>query len=328
MTIKPLKIGNVIFDPPILLAPMAGITNRAFRLLCREAGAGGVVSEFISSNAIVHNNARTEKMVRMSDAEHPVIVQIFGQWPENLAQAASFISAYKPDVIDINMGCGVPKVTRLGAGGAMMRDLKLVRDTFQAVRGATDLPVTVKMRSYWLADGPTALDVAQIAEEEGLSAVTVHPRPGKVHHNFGEADWSVIKRVKENVKIPVIGNGDIKCGADALRCFEETGCDGIMIGRAAEGNPWIFTQTSHYLRTGEELAPPTIEERAEMAIRHGELLIADKGEKIGVQEMRKHVSWYMKGFNGAPQFRAEVMKQTKWEPLIELINNFSSFFTL
>jgi len=325
LNIQPINVGGVIFDPPVLLAPMAGVTNRAFRMLCREAGAGGVVSEFISSNAIVHNNSRTEKMVRLAESEHPVIVQIFGQWPENLAQAASLITAYKPDVIDINMGCGVPKVTRLGAGGAMMRDLGLVRETFQAVRGATHLPVTVKIRSYWEFDGPQAIDVALIAEEEGLSAVTVHPRPGKVHHNYGSADWNVIKQIKKALSIPVIGNGDIKNGSDALRCFEETWCDGVMIGRAAEGNPWIFTQVAHFLKTGEELPLPTMTERGEMAIRHGELLIADKGEKVGVQEMRKHVSWYMKGFNGAPQFRAEVMKQTKWEPLVSLIKNFKFF---
>jgi len=313
------SIAHITFSPALVLAPMAGITNRSFRILCSRHGAGMVVSEFISSNALVYNSERTRQMVRIDADEHPVTVQIFGQWPENLARAAELVTPYGPDIIDINMGCGVPKVTKLGAGAAMMRDLELVRATFRAVRAATTLPVTVKMRTNWTPDGPTALDVSRVAEEEGLSAVTVHPRPGKVHHNVGRADWSIIRQVKEALRIPVIGNGDVRSGEDAQRMFEQTGCDAVMIGRASQGNPWLFTQVERYLRDGEHLPSPSLIERVRMAIEHGELLIADKGPRVGVREMRKHISWYMKGFYGAAHFREEVMRMTQWDAVVALL---------
>ncbi len=312
-------IAGITIKPALILAPMAGITNRAFRILCRRHGAGMVVSEFVSSNALVYNSARTHAMVRIFPQEHPVTVQIFGQYPEHLAKAAELITPYGPDVIDINMGCGVPKVTKQGAGAAMMRDITLVRQVFRAVKSATHLPVSVKMRAYWNQNGPSALDICRVAEEEGLSAVTIHPRPGKVHHNFGRADWNIIKQIKDNIGIPVIGNGDVKCGSDALRMADETGCDAVMVGRAAQGNPWIFDEINHFVNTGELLPVPSIADRVNMAIEHGELLIADKNEKIGVQEMRKHISWYMKGFYGAAHFREEVMTKTKWIDMVELL---------
>jgi nifR3 family TIM-barrel protein len=312
-------IAEIAFAPALVLAPMAGVTNRSFRILCRRHGAGMVVSEFVSSNALVYNNRRTQAMVRLDPGEHPVTVQIFGQWPEHLARAAELITPYGPDIIDINMGCGVPKVTRLGAGAAMMRDLELVRAVFKAVRGATPLPVTVKTRAFWHPDGPTALDVARVAEEEGLSAITVHPRPGKGHHNEGQADWSLIRRVKAAVGMPVIGNGDVRCGEDAARMYRETGCDGVMIGRAAQGNPWLFADVAHYLATGAHLPPPSISERVNTAIEHGELLIADKGHRVGVQEMRKHIAWYLKGVPNAAHFREEVMRLLQWEAVVALL---------
>ncbi len=316
---KTCTIGPVTFAPALVLAPMAGVTNRSFRILCRRHGAGLVVSEFVSSNALVYSNWRTEKMVRIDPGEHPVTVQVFGGLPENLAYAAEMITPYGPDIIDINMGCAVPKVTRLGAGAAMMRDIELVRAAMKAVRGATHLPVTVKMRSFWNPDGPSALDVCRVAEEEGLVGVTVHPRSGRVHYNVGTADWSVIRQVKEQVGITVIGNGDVRTAADAQRMYDETGCDGVMIGRAAQGNPWIFERIAHELATGEYLPEPTLSQRVNMAIEHGELLIADKGHRVGVNEMRKHICWYLRGFPNAAHFRDEVMSLHKWEEVVELL---------
>lgn len=312
-------IADITFSPALVLAPMAGITNRSFRILCRRHQAGLVVSEFVSSNALVYNNARTQRMVCIDPDEHPVAVQIFGQWPEHLARAAELITPYGPDLIDINMGCGVPKVTRLGAGAAMMRDAELIRATFRAVRAATPLPVSVKMRAFWTPEGPNAVDVARMAEEEGLVAVTIHPRPGKGHHNAGQADWRLIAQVKQAVTIPVIGNGDVRTAADARRMHEETGCDAVMIGRAAQGNPWLFQRIDAALRTGEELPAPSLAARVAMIIEHGELLIADKGWKVGTQEMRKHICWYLKGFPGAGHFRDEVMRLTRWEDVVVLL---------
>lgn len=297
-----LAIGAVILDNPVVLAPMAGVTDLPFRTLAREMGCGLVYTGMISDRGLVHGNAETRRLLSISPRERPVGVQIFGSEPAIMARAAEIAVAAGADLVDINMGCPVPKVVKGGAGAALMRDPRSACRVVEAVAAVVSVPVTVKLRKGWDEAGANAVEVARAVVEAGARAVTVH---GRTRDQFygGRADWAVIARVKEAVDVPVIGNGDVWSPRDAGRVLEETGCDGVMIGRAALGNPWIFRQTVHFLRTGELLPPPTPVERVKMALRHLEGLVAFRGEYRGVREMRKHAAWYMKGLPGASRVR-------------------------
>ncbi len=300
-----MDIREVLKDNPLVLAPMAGITDFPFRMICKEMGAGLVYSEMLSVEALVREHKRTFGMLHTDPRERPVVFQIFGSTPDTMAEAASIVSLGDVDFIDINMGCPVPKILRSGAGSALLRDVGLAKDIMAAVVGASRVPVTVKIRLGWDAQSIVAVDIARAAEEAGIAAVTVHGRT-KAQGFSGKADWSMIKVVKGSVGIPVIGNGDVRSAQDAKRMLDETGCDGIMIGRAIEGNPWIFREAKQYLETGVVPPLPTLEERRSIMMRHLNDMVRIAGEYIGVREMRKHLCWYTKGLPDGADFRERV----------------------
>jgi tRNA-dihydrouridine synthase B len=316
---KTLKIGQTTLDSPLVLAPMAGITNHPFRLLCREQGAGLVVTELLSSHAIHYKNAKTFGMFDWSDNERPVSVQLFGGDPTLMAEAAAVVEENGADLVDLNMGCWVPKVAKNGAGAALLKDICLAADIVGAMVNAVKIPVTVKVRSGWDPSDTTAVRFAQKAEDAGAAAIAVHARFASQGFT-GRADWSVIRRVKDAVTIPVIGNGDIETAQDAKRMLEETGCDGVMIGRAAVGNPWIFREVRTFLETGEHALQPTLADRIDVALRHIKMLAADPnvGEERAVKEMRGQLPQYFKGFAGVTKLRCELVQFTR----IEDIENF------
>ncbi|MDA8234532.1 MAG: tRNA dihydrouridine synthase DusB [Clostridia bacterium] len=308
-----MNIGRVILPNPVVAAPMAGVTDKAFRLLAREAGCGLICTEMISDQALIHNNNRTMSMLDLSQEEGLISVQIFGSQPSTMAEAARFIADSGADIVDINMGCPAPKIVKNGEGSALMRDLPRAAEIITAVVDVSPIPVTVKMRKGWSDREVNAVELAVLAQEKGAAAVTVHGRTREQYYS-GQADWQIIKEVKAALTIPVIGNGDIWKPQDALRMMEETGCDGVMIGRGAMGNPWLFTATVHYLATGELLPPPTAGEKIEMAIRHLAMVSKHKGERIAVKEMRKHAAWYIKGLRDAARIREQINKaQTEAE---------------
>ena len=300
-----MQIRDILKNNPLVLAPMAGITDFPFRRICREFGAGLVFSEMVSVEALIREHKRTHGMLHTDPAERPVVFQIFGSKPASMAEAAHIVSQGEVDFIDINMGCPVPKILKSGAGSALLRDLGLAREIMAAVVGSSKVPVTVKIRLGWDAKSIVAVDVAQAAESVGISAVTVHART-KAQGFSGHADWSMIKVVKKSVGIPVIGNGDARTAQDAKRMLEETGCDGVMIGRAIQGYPWIFREARQYLETGVVPSHPTSEERQAVMLRHLNDMTALLGEDAGVREMRKHLCWYTKGLHGGAEFRTRI----------------------
>jgi len=289
-------------EPPILLAPMAGATDHVFRTLCKEYGAGLVCTELISSHGLHYRNRKTRSMLYWAPEERPVSAQIFGGDPDIMADAARMVEQTGADIIDINMGCSVPKVVKTCAGVALMRDPFLCKAVLSAVVRAVSIPVTVKMRKGWKEGELTAIQIARIAESAGVRMVAVHGRTARQMFE-GEADWESIAEVKASVSIPVIGNGDVRTPQDALRMLRLTRCDGVMIGRAAMGNPWIFRQICHFLQTGDILPPPSPEERILTCLRHLREETALKGEKIAIAEMKSHIPWYLKGLPGSAPVR-------------------------
>ena len=314
----PLKIGNVEMPNPLVLAPMAGVTDLPFRVLCKEQGAGLICMEMVSAKAILYKNKNTEDLMTIDPGEHPVSLQLFGSDPEILGQIAAQIEERPFDILDFNMGCPVPKVVNNGEGSALMKDPHLVREIVTSMVKAVKKPVTVKFRKGFNDQNINAVEFAKMAESCGVAAVAVHGRTREQYYS-GKADWDIIRQVKEAVKIPVIGNGDVFTPEDAKRLLDETGCDGIMVGRGAKGNPWIFKRITHYLETGELLPGPTLMEVRDMILRHGKMLTEYKGEMIAMREMRSHMAWYTKGMRNPAALRCEINQVETLEGLAELL---------
>lgn len=299
---RQLKIGDVILENNVMLAPMAGVTDLPFRLICKEQGAGLLCMEMVSAKAVHYNNKNTEALMEIHPEEMPVSLQLFGSEPEVMAETAVRIETRPFAILDINMGCPVPKVVNNHEGSALMRDPKLAGEIIYAVSHAIKKPVTVKIRKGFDEDSVNAVEMAKIAEENGAAAVAVHGRTREQYYS-GKADWEIIRQVKEAVHIPVIGNGDITDAVSAKRMLEETGCDGIMVGRASRGNPWIFREINSYLDTGIIPERPTKQEVCDTILRHARLQLEYKGEYTAVREMRKHVAWYTTGYPHSAKLR-------------------------
>jgi len=317
-----LKIGNIEMKNQVVLAPMAGVCNPAFRLIAKEFGTGLVCAEMVSDKAILHGNKRTMEMLFVDEREKPLSLQIFGGDRESLVEAAKVVDKQtNADIIDINMGCPVPKVTKCDAGARWLLDPNKIYEMVSAVVEAVEKPVTVKMRIGWDSDHIYAVENAQAVERAGGSAVSVHGRTREQQYT-GTADWNIIKQVKQAVSIPVIGNGDVFEPEDARRMLDETGVDGVMIGRGALGNPWMLYRTIEYLTTGKLPNDPTPEEKLEVAILHMDRLIALRNEAAAVKEMRKHMAWYLKGLPAAARIKDKIMEETSRDRLVEILNEY------
>ena len=317
-----LQIGNVTAPNKVVLAPMAGVCNPAFRLIAKEFGCGLVCAEMVSDKAILHGNHRTMEMLFVDEREKPLSLQIFGGDTESLLEAAKYVDQHtNADIIDINMGCPVPKITKCDAGARWLLDPGKIEQMVSTVSKAVSKPLTVKMRIGWDDDHIYAVQNAKAVENGGGAAVSVHGRT-RVQMYTGHANWDIIKEVKQSVSIPVIGNGDVFTPEDAQRMLDHTGVDGVMIGRAALGNPWMLYRTIQYLTKGELPDDPTPQEKIRIAILHLDRLTALKGEAVAVKEMRKHLAWYLKGLHGAARIKDAIMEQTKREPLVQLLNDF------
>lgn len=315
-----MKIGNVELKNNIFLAPMAGVTDKIFRSLCREQGCGLAYSEMISAKGILHNNTNTKIMLPDED-ERPAVVQLFGSEPEIIAEAIRCLSDYSIDIFDINMGCPAPKIVKNGEGSALMQQPELIGRIVRAASDAAGKPVTIKIRKGFNSTNANAVDVAKIAEYNGASAVAVHGRTREQYYS-GKADWDIIKQVKESVSIPVIGNGDIFSPEKAVDMLDYTGCDAVMMGRAAMGNPWIFSRTLAYMKDGEVIPEPLFDTVLGTALRHFKMLVDFKGEFHAIREIRKHMGWYSRGFAESAAFRTEINKCTSVIQLQKLIEDY------
>ncbi|SCZ78802.1 tRNA dihydrouridine synthase DusB [Pseudobutyrivibrio xylanivorans] len=319
--IEKLQIGNVTLENNLILAPMAGVTDLPFRLLCKEQGAALCCMEMVSAKGIMYNNKNTESLLTVDERERPVSLQLFGSDPEIMGAMAAKIEHRNFDILDINMGCPVPKVVNNGDGSALMKNPVLAGKIIESMVKAINKPVTVKIRKGFDDEHVNAVEMAHVAEESGAAAVAVHGRTREQYYS-GKADWSIIADVKAAVKIPVIGNGDILDAKDVIAMKEQTGCDGFMIGRGAQGNPWIFHQILHYFETGELIGKPPMEEMVKTMLRHAKLQIEFKGDYLGIREMRKHAAWYTAGYKGASKLRGRINDVESYQDLEALFEEF------
>lgn len=317
-TVQPLRIGSVTLPNNLILAPMAGVTDLPFRLLCKEQGAGLLCMEMVSAKAILYKNRNTQALLAIDPREKPVSLQLFGSDPDIIAQIAHQIEELPFDILDINMGCPVPKIVSNGEGSALMKNPRLAGEIIEKTAKAIQKPLTVKIRKGFDEEHINAVEMAHIAQECGAAAVAVHGRTRQQYYS-GKADWDIIRQVKEAVSIPVIGNGDLLTAEDVIRMKEETGCDGFMIARGAQGNPWIFKQILHYFETGEQLPRPSLSEVGDMILRHAQMMIEYKGEYTGIHEIRKHAAWYTGGYPNSARLREHFNSVETYEALEAMI---------
>lgn len=313
-----MKFREVEIKNEVFLAPMAGVTDLPFRLICKELGCGLLYTEMINAKALCYDDQNTKKMLNILEEEHPVAIQIFGSEPEYMGRAAEILNDYPNEILDINMGCPAPKVVKNGDGSALMKNPELAEKVLRSVVEKSKKPVTLKIRKGWDDESINALEIAKIAENSGISALTIHGRTREQYYS-GNADWNIIKEIKSKINIPVIGNGDVFSIEDAIKMKEETSCDAIMIGRGAQGNPWIFKRIDHYLKTGEILPIPTKEEKIEVAIKHINLAVKEHGEYVAVREMRKHIGWYLKGMKNSARLRDKINKMESSKEVIKTL---------
>ena len=316
-----MKIGNLNLDNRVFLSPMAGVTDLPFRLICKEQDCGMLYTEMVNAKALCYDDQNTKKMLKIEEEEHPVAIQIYGSDPEYMGGAAKILNSYPNEILDINMGCPAPKVVKNGDGSALLKNPELAAKVLKAVVGNSEKPVTLKIRKGWDDTCINAVEIAKIAEDCGISAIAIHGRTREQYYS-GKADCDIIRQVKENVSIPVIGNGDVFEVEDAINMLNQTNCDAIMIGRGAQGNPWIFKRINHYMQTGEILPEPTLEEKINTAKKHLKLAVEEHGEYVAVREMRKHIAWYLKGLRNSARVRDEINKIESYE---EVVNKLESY---